>query len=250
MKKVIGIVLMIIIGVQISLAQQDSVNYTDKNGLKQGFWEEKVGVLTLKGYYLHDKKEGAWVTYPPEAPPSLVESYLNGEKNGISMTFDQRRPFLASEKWYKNGLLEGRCRDFDRSGKVTVDATYRKGMLHGMKKIYYENGRPQEEANFIDNERNGMTKWYNEQGEMVAEYNYKKGVFDGVQKTYYPGKGIQSETTYLNNKLNGVYKEYNELGNVQLQGEYKDGLKEGDWKEYDNQGKLIKTTKYKDDVAK
>ena len=229
---------------------QDSINITDKNGLKQGLWEEKIGALTQRGTYTNDQKDGAWATYPPDAPPSIIETYKNGIKNGITVTFDQRRPFLVSEKWFRNGLLDGRCKDYDRNGKVTTDAMYRKGQLHGNRKIYYENSRPQEEANFINNERDGITKWYNETGDIIAEYNYKKGTFEGVQKTYYPAKGIQSETTYLNNKLEGVYKEYYENGAIKQEGNYKNGLKDGDWKDFDEQGKLLKTTKFKDDVEK
>ena len=66
----------------------DTINLTDDNGLKQGFWETKVRNITSRGNYMDDLKEGTWTNYHPRGFLSKLENYVHGKKNGIFITIE------------------------------------------------------------------------------------------------------------------------------------------------------------------
>ena len=55
---------------------------------------------------------------------------------------------------------------------------------------------------------------------------------------------------YVKNVENGEYREYYRNGIIKLQGNYVNGIKDGPWTEYDELGKAIKITRYKNGVTK
>jgi hypothetical protein len=40
--------------------QKDTVNITDKSGMKQGYWKIDSGAVRIEGYYKDNRKEGVW----------------------------------------------------------------------------------------------------------------------------------------------------------------------------------------------
>ncbi len=64
--------------------QQDKLNYTDINGLKQGPWEiYSNDVLVAKGNYLDDKEDGIWVYWYENGNKKMEGNFKNGEKIGM-----------------------------------------------------------------------------------------------------------------------------------------------------------------------
>jgi len=84
----------------------DTINITDMKGMKQGYWETKVGSQTIRGHYVNSVKEGAWLTYHPRGFLSKLENYKHGKKDGIFITIDTRG-YLNKEEFYKDDKLDG-----------------------------------------------------------------------------------------------------------------------------------------------
>jgi len=259
----------------------DTLNRTDANNLKQGYWEEDMNGIFTKGYYFNDKKDGTWVTYSLKGIPLKIESIRNGKKEGITLFMDDNGNY-KNEMNYKNDMLDGPSKTYAIGGRILTETNYRKGVLNGAKKTYYEsNNKIQEESIYVDNNRDGVSKWYGSNGNLVAEFIYKNGQFEGVNKTYGSKGELLSEQTFVNNIEQGLYKEYFEaeedtavvskektaINNketpkgkeaeaavnpliLKISGNYISGNKEGKWLEFDKRGKIIKTVVYKKGVAK
>jgi len=242
MKK--GLILVLLIAVSLFTFAQETENYTDANGLKQGYWDETTGHMTSKGHYLDNLKDGSWVNYHNNGMVNSVISYIKGKKNGTAIFIDQRA-YLKYEQNYKNDILDGAYKEYAPGGRMKKELNYKDGKLHGAKKIYYDNGRVQEESFYVDGQKDGIAKWYSQNGKLVAEFYYKMGIFDGTQKAYYNTGELMSEGFYTNNKKEALYKEYYIDGTVKLEGQYERDLKTGEWNEYSEDGKLIKLTVYK-----
>jgi len=86
-------------------AKGDTLNRVDMNGLKQGPWSVHVDDLRgergyeEEGYYLNDKKEGAWRRYSLEGDLIAVENFRYGYKDGKNVYFNYQGELLREENW-------------------------------------------------------------------------------------------------------------------------------------------------------
>lgn len=228
----------------------DSLNKTNAQNLKTGFWMERNSEYTHQGYYIDSKKNGNWATFLSNDMLFKLETWKNGVKDGISLQFDRKSKLTGLEN-YRDGELNGLCVYYaPASDFPQKEMSYNMGKLEGMYRIFYENGKIQEESFYKDNLKSGPSRWYNKNGRMIAMYNYQNGNFEGMQRTYYENDTTQSISNYSLNLLNGEYKEYYRNGVLKATGKYLNGLKEGDWIEYDETGNRLKTTRYKAGVTK
>jgi uncharacterized protein len=227
-------------------ANGDTINKTDALGMKQGYWEESVGGVNTKGYYVDGLKDGSWSTYSAKSVVTKVETYKLGKKNGITVNIDDNG-YFKGESYYENDLMNGLARTYSVGARLLSEVNYKDNMVNGLKKTYYEAGKIQEEAYYKMGVRDSVTKWYKSNGVIMAQYYYMKGSFNGINKTFSDTGNVVKEETYVDNILNGAYKEYFDTkeSKVKLIGMYKNGMKEGEWIEYDEKGVAIKTTTWK-----
>lgn len=216
-------------------------NVTDGKGLKQGLWKEETKDVVTAGFYVNDKKDGAWTIIKKDLI-SNITNWKNGEKNGIEVIFDNRGQVIE-QKWFKNDALDGRNLKY-KNGRVVSDVTYEKGLEEGRKTVYYDNGKVQEESNWIKGVKNGVSKWFDDKGVLIAEYNYKFGNMDGIQKGFYASGEPRTEDSYVNGVRTGTYKEFYTNGTVKVIGNYTNDHKTGEWITYDENGMKIKSEKF------
>ena len=120
--------------------------------------------------------------------------YKNGKHHGCFRKWDGY--WIESEVHFKNGLLDGRSREWEWPEiQAKIDYYFKEGKLHGVAKEW-------KEYKEID-------KVY-EYGEMYLsqETPYNMGVIEGVDKHYYPEIKTFKHDTYKNGKLNGVSRTY------------------------------------------
>jgi uncharacterized protein len=254
----------------------DSINKVDGKGKKQGYWEEKQANSTItKGWYVNDLQNGQWLTYGQNGIIAKVENYNKGKKNGAVIEIDSRG-YLSAELYFINDIPEGTAKRYFYGTNLASVIPYKHGKIDGKKIIYYENsaGKPQEESNFKNDIKDGVSKWYTITGDVVAEYNYVNGELQGTQKEYYPKGALKSEQIYLKNIPEGEYKEYFDVvkpeapagnpnpanpakhaeapvvGKLKLDGMYVKGEKDGKWTEYDENGAVLKITRFVNGVEK
>ncbi len=255
MKKNIIIIFALLLSVSLNMNAQDAandnkvpdtINRKDANGSMYGYWIEKRGELTYKGFYADNKKVRDWVGYYPTNVIYKVEYYTNGVKEGISIQFD-RKGKISLVEHFKNGLTHGQSVLYSQYNEMPVSETdYLLGKKNGVYRQFYENAKIQEESYYLDDLKNGSSKWNNKNGQRIAEYNYKAGNFDGLQKTFYENDSIQTLSNYVENKLSGESKEYYRNGKLKLSGKYVNGVKDGAWTEYDELGKVSTVTRFKE----
>ncbi|MDH4474062.1 MAG: hypothetical protein QE487_15750 [Fluviicola sp.] len=130
---------------------QDVYNYTDENGMKQGYWvylgkdRPETGIppegKVEEGNYVDDKKEGIWIRY-----------HNNGATPKLKGEYENNRPYGHYTKYYPNGKIKERgyfiknknldtLERFFENGKLEFFATYDStGKEHGTIRKYNFDG--------------------------------------------------------------------------------------------------------------
>jgi len=97
-----------------------------------------INLLSEKGIYKQDKKEGLWIKYRDiegMTESQVIESeteFKNGMKNGFHKTYDvdhknNYKIYLSSECFFIDDKLEGEYLEFHRTSKVKRRITYKSG---------------------------------------------------------------------------------------------------------------------------
>lgn len=83
--------------------QQDKLNFTDNNGLKQGPWEiYKNDMLIAKGNYEDNKEEGIWVYWHENGNKKAEGNFKDGKKIGLWVEWYDDDVLMWKGTW-KNG---------------------------------------------------------------------------------------------------------------------------------------------------
>lgn len=156
-------------------AKIDTLNYTDKNGLRQGKWimgvlnEDSLIGYEMKCYYIDGKLSGPWVSYNSDSLPEDMRAYFKGK-------------MMKQTKivWYDNGNM-----------KSSISFAY------------------------INNEKvnDGERLLYYESGVLEKKSIYNKGKADGKWEGYYENGKVKYSMLYENGSYKS-YTEYDESGNL------------------------------------
>jgi antitoxin component YwqK of YwqJK toxin-antitoxin module len=154
----------------------DTLNVTDSNGKKQGWWE-----------YINDKNQK-----PDCDENSKIE-----------------------EGRYKDNSRNQGWKNYFCNGKLKSYITYEMDKKIGFATIYYANGKVMEEGEWKINKWVGKYKFYHENGQLYYDFNYNEnGLREGVQKYYHANGKIMAEGNWHDSKEEGVIKEYNKNGQL------------------------------------
>lgn len=211
----------------ISNAQDTLRNYTDINGMKQGYWlkKDEKGSKVYEGYFKNNVPVGKFIRYHENGrvkaemfydslDQRIVRALLyddTGELAGKGMYFNK----MKDKTWYYYGVGE----------KLLVEEQYDKGKLNGTSKKYYPSGSVVEVKNFKNGQLHGEWNWYYEDGKPRMKANN------------------------LNDKRSGDFIIYYPDGKIKIKGAYKDDRKEGHWIFYTDKGAIEKELDYVQDVA-
>lgn len=258
------------------MAQKDTLNQKDEQGLKQGYWifygkdfPEKGFCDSCKieeGNYLDDRKDGIWTFYHMnDTIPRLMGTFVNGRPDGNYKKFYANGK-IAEEGYSRLGNHFGQYRRYYESGCLAMEKFYNEnGNEHGAFKTYYD---------FCDIVSEGK-------GQIEVVYDKIDGVSFSAHH-YYPSGclrqyvlyGIQGEIVdieyfldtcsygiYLPDSLvgtfrnqfldgrsnkkfdpNGFNKVYNYQNLLLMEGDFKEGkLWEGKLYKYTDGGNLFRT---------
>ncbi len=230
------------------MAQKDTLNQKDEQGLKQGYWIFYGKDIPEKGYcdsckveegtYLDDRKNGLWTMYyKNDTIPRLTGTFLNGRPEGIY------------KKFYANG-------------KISEEGHYHIGKQIGLFKTYYQSGCLAHQKYFNENGKEyGTVTHYFDDCDQESAVGSIKLEYDAAI-----GSGIveQSHCVSNSNKApeidslcscgvsclfkdgktfhpNGDNRIYKKNGDPWIEGEFKDGrIYNGKVYKYDADGILLK----------
>ena len=136
---------------------------------KWTYWSSNGKIIEERNYKLSDKRSilipdenriikksvnhGKWVKYSEyDASVKSIENYDNGKLNGLSTYFHPGGVITSSIISYKDGLLNGYYKSYNRKGNLLS------------------------ETNYKDNKKHGDMKVYNRRGKIVLHVIYKEGV--------------------------------------------------------------------------
>lgn len=234
------------------LVKNQSINFTDKTGFKQGLWMEFHNNLNVKseGPYKDNLKHGFWKYYKPNGNLIRIEKWVMGvlqedadniSKVDVRREIDPRTGKLKYLGSYVDGVKEGVQREYDADGNVVASWLYSKGILLA-EGIYDELGRKQDEwkyywpdgsikatGKYKDDKRIQEWKYFFADGKVEQYGVYINDKPEGLWQWYFQNGELRKEENYEGGLKEGLSKEYNDTGFVLVQGEYVEDLKEGRW---------------------
>ncbi len=170
-------------------------NFTDSNGMRQGFWritgamseevDYKKGQIVEEGHYVDNKRHGIWTKFYPSGK-------------------------IKSEITYKNNLPRGPYKVYYLNGVLEEEGDWQANKNIGDFKRFHENGKLAQEFFFTSNgKRDGMQKYFYENGEIQMSIEVDLGVAHGLLQTYYPTGEPKEEKRIVNGEVEeGSTKKY------------------------------------------
>ena len=204
------------------------------------FFKEN-GDTSLVVNYKHDLKNGPRFTY--SETEVIMEPFVNDVRQGEGHRYDRKRHLLQTMT-FKNGFEEGVSPVFDTTGLLREIVNYRKGFV-----------MTREALNRYDREGNkhGYWKTFFDDWSLHTECYYKHGLRDGFYKEYDEKGNLKKIVKYVNDveqvlepdmKPLIVQHEYYPSGKVKREASFRDGKREGIWREFDEEGNVIKSQTY------
>jgi antitoxin component YwqK of YwqJK toxin-antitoxin module len=225
---------------------------TMREGKADGYWKNyyKNGVLKIEGNRKNFALDSIWKFYNDKAKITKAVNYLEGKKNGFTISYDTNQR-ISSKEVFLNDIKQGNSYWYYPSGKTKQITPYVKGKPDGysyefsedstiISIIKYQGGilANIERINRKDElgKKQGVFKDFYEDGKLKEEKKYKDDLIDGYVKTY-DKKGNLSNTEKFNNgnkvknapelaKLD-VYKDFYEDGTLKYEGGYINGTPVG-----------------------
>ncbi len=240
-----------------------------QDGQPEGWWKSynEQGVLVSEGNRKNHQLDSIWTFYNELGEKTLVISYKMGKKDGDRIQYFKQE--YVVEHWSEDTLV-GDVKTYHTDGWLKKTTPYDLGVPHGMEKEFNDTGLVVAVANFY---RGVLTR--RERINRTDNFGYKQGNW----KYFWQNGNLKMEVTYLNDKINGFLKRYDENGNFlsvekYTQGElvadaketkqlerkvayhsngqpsiiatYYNGVPEGVRREFDEDGKVVKSYSYED----
>jgi antitoxin component YwqK of YwqJK toxin-antitoxin module len=143
------------------------------DGVQRARKRFKDGSLVEEGMLLNGERNGSWTIFHPNGKPHVVNSYLNGRKNGLTIEFDEFGR-VRKEANFINDQFDGRYKEFVVYIPVR-DTEYKNGKFHGLHKEFDHNGVLQKDMMFKEGVQHGPLNYYNSKGDVTVTYMYEDG---------------------------------------------------------------------------
>lgn len=250
MKK--AVLILLFITCKIALAQSfellnnDTINFTDALGKKQGKWivynktvhkpcyadDAKVE----EGKFVDSKKTGIWKEYYCNQNVKSVITYENNRPNGYAKMYHENGKIKEEGTW-KNNRWVGDYKLYYENGQVQQAFKFNtSGKREGQQQYFYENGQVMIEGNWAEGKESGLLKEYYENGDIKSEKNFNGGTMDIASvKNYEPKKPIAKKAPEQKVEAPPVVAQKTEKDNL---GKTFNG--EGYWKLYNSNKQISK----------
>jgi antitoxin component YwqK of YwqJK toxin-antitoxin module len=206
----------------------DTINKTDKNGMKQGRWIKKYpnGHTQYNGYFKDNKPTGIFKRYFENDTLNSILIF-SGDGSEALATLYHPNGFIASSGKFINQLKEGKWKffSFKINGYLIGEEEYKENKRNGISVKFYTDSVPAEKITYINDLRTGEWTQYFHDGTVCLKAYYAEG------------------------KLHGSFLVFFGNGKPEYVGQYKDDARDGIWKIYNSDGSLKYNIKYRDGIA-
>lgn len=204
--------------------QPDTLNRTDAQGRKQGYWQKRRsnGKLLYEGRFRDNQPVGLMRRYNADGA-LLVE--LDYSSTPVRARFVYPNGSTMAEGFYRQQLRDSLWRYYTESGALRYEERYRMGLRHGHFRQFYSNGKIMESALWEQGRLHGRLMQYFDNGLNRSTMSYTHGEMHGDFKVFYPN------------------------GKPRVVGFYSNGLKQNEWTYYNAHGEAIDVVVYDQGVA-
>lgn len=267
----------------------DEYSLKEEDGQSDKAAEDKkyISVLTRKGEYIQNSKEGIWKVLREDGSTLLESEFKNDKKNGTENKYGTKGQIIETS-FYKDNLREGEYTERTEKGFMKEKGFFSGGKRSGNWTVYYitdekgkeissetpkeileckddlrngkytkfnPNGSKSEDSTFIDGKRNGVTIFYFPTGEKKSEGKYEPVLpkpttnMDKYNKSLMQCAEMEegSGGEIVNRKI-GEWKEYYPNGKIFATGKLEGGIKTGEWKYFSSKGVLRAQGKMKNEI--
>lgn len=235
----------------------------------------------IQELFAGDQKEGLAYVYYPDGSVKQTIPYNQGKKEGLSKEYDREGNIITLYEYSNDfminrqlinrtdnsGLKQGEWRDFHDNGAVSREMTYKDDLLHGFYREFnrmghliasmlYENGRLIEgetgESSDIE-----IVNRYNDDGQLIYSGPYRNDIPVGIHREYdndgdilnakiYSDKGVMLSEGIIDieGNRNGGWKDFYEDESLKAEGQYTANRRSGNWSFYNRSGRVIQTGVY------
>ena len=238
-----------------------------RDGRPDGLWKTyyENGQLKSIGKRTDFLLDSTWVFFKENGDTTLIVNYRKDLKNGPRFTYSETEILMEP---FVNDVKSGEGRRTDRSGHVIQTMNFVNGFEEGISPIFdtlgvlkeivnYRKGfvMTREALNRYDREgkKHGYWKTFFDDWNVHTECYYRHGLRDGFYKEYDEKGNLKKITKFVNDveqvlesdmKPLVVQYEYYPNGRVKREASFRDGKREGVWREFDEEGNVVKSQTY------
>ncbi len=178
---------------------------TDRNNLKQGLWvyfyDTLHTMVSCKGNFVDDKREGVWTNYYKSGSVKSTITFEANKESGYVKFFYENGKVSEEGLWVNNHWV-GEYRYYYATGQLAYQWMHdSNGRRTGQQQYFYENGKIRIAGNWVDGKEDGLVATYYDSGRIRSESQWKAGFTHGVMKEYYEDGQLAAERVFNN----GVY---------------------------------------------
>jgi antitoxin component YwqK of YwqJK toxin-antitoxin module len=201
---------------------QDTVNVTDVNGRRQGYWRktDSAGKLVYTGRFRDGLPDGEFRYYYPDGRIKTVSIMSNHGKRAVTVSYFPNGKKMAVGN-YLHEKRDSTWQFFSEyDGALVSLETYQSGVITGQSKIFLPEG--------------GLSEIF----------TYKDGLRDGPWEQYFPDGKVKLTGVYQAGEKHGPLRVYYDSGRIMVDGGYNHGHRDGAWFYYDEKGNIDKKEIY------
>lgn len=215
------------------------------HGFAEGEWEyyTETGSVAAKGNFSNGLEEGFWQYFDESGKLTLLQQYEKGFQHGMFTSyFDEN--LINQQGGYKYDRMDGEWTTFYQDKTIQEKGKYYLDMPEGDWEYFHENGKIYQKGRFEKGERRGIWKTWDNEGELLEEVDH----ISENQVEWITYRSAADKPSVENG--NGQFISYHPNGEVAVSGPIKNKKMEGAWNFYDENGNLLSTTLYKENIGK
>jgi uncharacterized protein len=207
-----------------------------KSGLLHGPWRRLYpsGKTAEAGAYLAGKKDGTWQLTTEGG--GLLGDYQMKEGTGVEKRWYADGQ-LASERSYKDGLLDGPSAVYAAGGTPLYQAAFRTGVLDGARKLGLP-GQLRVEDEWAKGVPRGPRKIFRRERSAVEQTFDEDGVLVGPYIAWRDRVTMREKGAYVAGKRHGLWRWFDRSRALEREGTYDHGARHGRWRQWSG-GRLV-----------
>jgi len=222
LRTIISFLLLPVLWMQTALAQSDTLNKTDEQGKKQGYWVKYTasGNRIYEGRFFHDIPTGEFRYYHENGKLKAISVFTDSGQHARTRLFNTQGKMIAEGNYQgeKKDSLWRYCNGAE--GYLVSDEQFHDGLKHGISHTYYPDGKVMEVISWVQDLQHGEWIQYHSDGSMKLKGHFEYGL------------------------KQGPFEVFDLDGSKLITGAYADGLSDGEWRYYDESEKLIQREVY------